>query len=150
MERPALDWPTERTIGALENIAADSIRGLGGNDILNGRGGNDTVQGEDGEDEVLGNVGNDFLKGGAGGDLIVEGNGADEAYGMTGNDDIRMSGDTHQDFVNCGEDPGGTDVDTARVSGNDLINGTLAGGLTTTTGLSCERVIVDGVAIPQL
>jgi len=69
---------------------------------------------------------------------------------MTGNDDIRMASDPQQDFVNCGEDASGTDVDTARVSGNDLLEGTLAGSLTTTTGLSCERIIVDGVATPRI
>jgi hypothetical protein len=45
---------------------------------------------------------------------IVGGVGRDEAYGTTGDDTIRMVGDTDPDFVNCGEDPSGTDIDTAQ------------------------------------
>jgi hypothetical protein len=56
------------------------------------------------------------------------GNGADQAYGQTGNDDIRLTGDPQRDIVNYGEDPGGADVDTARVSGNDLVDCALARG----------------------
>ncbi len=67
--------------------------------------------------------------------------------GDAGDDFIKMVGDTDQDFVNCGEDADGTDVDRAEVSGNDLVDGTSAGALTTTAGLSCEVVVVDGVPV---
>ncbi len=68
------------------------------------------------------------MRGGAGNDRILGAVGADRAYGDAGDDFIKMVGDAQQDFVNCGEDADGADVDRAEVSGNDLIDGTTAGG----------------------
>ncbi len=121
---------------------ADTLNGFAGNDKLYGRGGNDTLKGY---------IGNDApMRGSAGEDTILGGLGRDSGYGGTGDDFIKMVGDTDQDFVNCGEDADGADVDRAEVSGNDLVDGTTAGALTTTLGLSCEVVVVDGVPVPQL
>lgn len=121
---------------------ADTLNGFAGNDKLYGKGGNDTLKGY---------IGNDApMRGAAGEDTILGGFGRDSGYGDAGDDLIKMVGDTDQDFVNCGEDADGTDVDRAEVSGNDLVDGTAAGALTTTLGLSCEVVVVDGVPVPQL
>ena len=121
---------------------ADTLNGFAGDDKLYGKGGNDTLKGY---------IGNDFpMRGASGEDTILGGVGADRGYGDAGDDFIKMVGDAQQDFVNCGEDADGTDVDRAEVSGNDLVDGTLAGALTTTLGLSCEVLVVDGVPVPQL
>ena len=121
---------------------ADTLNGFAGNDKLYGKGGNDTLKGY---------IGNDApMRGAAGEDTILGGVGRDSGYGDAGDDFIKMVGDTDQDFVNCGEDADGMDVDRAEVSGNDLVDGTAAGALTTTLGLSCEVVVVDGVPVPQL
>lgn len=121
---------------------ADTMIGGDGADRIYGRGGPDSIRGDYGSDPVLrGRDGNDKISGGVG---------ADSAFGDTGNDTIRMVRDPQSDFVNCGDDASGTDIDTAYVSGNDAVDGVTAGGLTTTTGLSCERLFVDGVQIPQI
>ncbi|WP_162906485.1 calcium-binding protein, partial [Algihabitans albus] len=57
--------------------AAESIEGLGGNDILRGGGGNDSLSGGDGDDQLFGEAGNDILRGGAGNDLLDGGEGID-------------------------------------------------------------------------
>lgn len=127
----------------------DRIRAQGNNDYVYGRGDDDSLLGEYGDDAIRGNMGDDIIKGGEGADLIIPCHGADEAYGEKGNDEIRMVNDPQRDFVNCGENVGGKDVDTARVAWNDLIDGRLAGNLTTTEGLTCERVFVDGEELPH-
>ena len=70
--------------------------------------------------------------------------------GDGGDDTIRAVGDTKQDFVNCGEDADGTDSDTAYVNGQDVVDSQRARLITTTTGLSCEILFVDGIRIPSV
>ena len=140
-------------LAATVNGTAGDNRLVGTNaaDKINGYAGADTVFAQAGPDTVQGGTGNDpALKGGVGADRVLGGLGADKAYGDSGNDVIRMTGDTQQDFVNCGEDSSGADIDTAYVSGNDLVDGTRAGAITVTTGFSCERIFMDGVALPQV
>ena len=57
--------------------AAESIEGLGGNDILRGGGGNDSLSGGSGDDQLFGEAGNDVLRGGPGNDLLDGGTGVD-------------------------------------------------------------------------
>ncbi|WP_421707251.1 right-handed parallel beta-helix repeat-containing protein [Algihabitans sp.] len=57
--------------------AAESIEGLGGNDILRGGGGNDSLSGGSGDDQLFGEAGNDVLRGGPGNDLLDGGAGVD-------------------------------------------------------------------------
>lgn len=57
--------------------AAESIEGLGGNDILRGGGGNDAISGGAGDDQLFGEAGNDVLRGGTGNDLLDGGTGID-------------------------------------------------------------------------
>ncbi len=139
---------------------ADEIRGLDGNDEIRARDGNDDAYGSDDNDRVYGMDGNDyvsggfgddpFLKGGSGNDTVVGNAGSDRMSGGTGDDTLRAVNDTRQDFVNCGEDAGGGDVDTAYVNGQDTVDSQQASLITTTTGLSCEILFVDGIRIPQV
>ena len=57
--------------------AAESIEGLGGNDIIRGGGGNDAISGGAGDDQLFGEAGNDVLRGGTGNDLLDGGAGID-------------------------------------------------------------------------
>lgn len=116
---------------------ADTLNGFAGNDKLYGKGGNDTLKGYIGDDPVL--------RGAAGDDTILGGIGSDRSFGDAGDDTIRTVGDTQVDFVNCG-----ADVDFAEVSGNDVVDGTAASALTTTTLTSCEQITVDGIPVPNL
>jgi Ca2+-binding RTX toxin-like protein len=139
---------------------ADTISGRGGNDKISGRGGNDELRGNDGTDRVYGMAGNDNVAGGFGNELILRGGpgddtvrgnaGSDRMTGDTGDDTIRAVGDTKQDFINCGEDADGQDVDTAYVNGQDTVDSQQASLITTTVGLSCEVLFVEGLRIPQV
>ncbi len=44
----------------------------------------------------------------------------------------------------------GTDIDSASVNANDVVDGMRAGLIVSTTGLTCERLTVDGVAVPRV
>jgi len=57
-------------------IGADSIAGLGGDDVLEGRQGVDSLYGGDGRDTLRGEGGDDLLEGGKGDDLLIGGDGA--------------------------------------------------------------------------
>ena len=144
------------------NFEPDIIRGEGGNDdifadggadVANGNEGVDRVFGMDGRDTVYGGPGDDYeVNGGVGSDEVYGNPGADNLVGESGNDTIRTGDDAAPDDVDCGEDVGGqeidTDVDTAYVERNDLVDGQKAGLLTTTDGLSCERLFVNGAELP--
>ena len=68
------DLSNGTTVGT---TGADTISGLGGNDILVGRGGDDTLNGDTGSDMLLGGSGNDTLRGRTGNDILAGGTGAD-------------------------------------------------------------------------
>jgi Ca2+-binding RTX toxin-like protein len=139
---------------------ADTISGRGGNDVIRGRAGNDELKGGDGKDRVYGMGGNDkvagdfgddpILRGGPGNDTVVGRAGSDRMTGDAGDDTIRAVNDTKQDFINCGEDADGQDVDTAYVNGQDVVDSQQASLITTTVGVSCEVLFVDGIRIPQV
>jgi Ca2+-binding RTX toxin-like protein len=57
------------TIGG--DAQANTLLGLGGDDILRGRAGTDTLDGGEGNDELEGGEGDDLLDGGAGNDIAV-------------------------------------------------------------------------------
>jgi RTX calcium-binding nonapeptide repeat (4 copies) len=87
----------------------DTIRGLGGNDIIQGSlgpdnlygdDGADTLSGQAGDDKLYGGPGDDVLQGGFDGDLLVGGPGNDELYGGD-NDDILIGG-PGADYFDCG------------------------------------------------
>lgn len=102
--------------------------------------GNDRVSGGFGDEPALrGGPDNDTVKGNLGSDRM-----------LGGDDTLSAVGDTKQDFVNCGEDSDGQDVDTAYVNGQDTVDSQQASLITTTTGLSCEVLFVEGIRIPTL
>ncbi|HET7345033.1 MAG TPA: calcium-binding protein [Nitrososphaeraceae archaeon] len=88
----------------------DTLRGLGGNDILQGSIGDDnlygdtgadTLNGADGNDNLYGGPGDDVIQGGVGNDMLVGGPGNDELYGGPG-DDV-MIGGPGADYFDCGD-----------------------------------------------
>ncbi len=143
------------------NFEPDIIRGLGGNDdifadegddLANGNEGVDRVFGMEDRDEVYGGPGDDYeVNGGLAGDEVYGNQGADTLVGESGNDTIRTGDDAVSDDVNCGEDISdqetATDFDTAYVERNDLVDGQRAGLLTSTDGLTCERLFVNGTEL---
>jgi glucose/arabinose dehydrogenase len=80
------------TPNAPSGDAADTLRGLGGDDMLFGGSGNDTLEGGDGNDE---------LQGGAGADRLAGGNGDDRLVGSAGNDVLRGGAGT--DSLDAGD-----------------------------------------------
>ena len=68
------DFSSGTTVGT---TGADTISGLGGNDILVGRSGDDTLNGDTGSDMLLGGSGNDTLRARTGNDILSGGTGAD-------------------------------------------------------------------------
>ena len=66
--------------------AADTLRGLGGDDVLVGLSGNDKLDGGEGNDTLIGGAGDDYLDAGAGDDFLV----GDNTYtvGHSGNDTL--------------------------------------------------------------
>ena len=69
--------------------------------------------------------------------------------GDAGDDTIRAVGDTKEDFINCGEDADGQDVDTAYINSQDAVDEQNP-PFVTTVGLSCEALFVDGIRVPQV
>lgn len=141
---PTAGNPTLHDTGGSKNDTftgddtAQTIDGLGGDDILSGRGGNDTIIGGAGADNLYGGAGNDNITGGAQADSIFGGSGddnltgneqADTIYGGDGNDVINGSeqndlliGGNGNDTITGGV--GATDADTFKfglASGEDTI-----------------------------
>lgn len=86
---------------------ADTIRALGGDDVVYGGGGNDKLFGGAGNDELYGGSGNDKLRGDAGVDVLIGGAGKDKLIGGAGDDtlignggrDVLKGGDGADEFV---------------------------------------------------
>ena len=129
----------------LGTAKADIIRGTNGGETIEGRGGaddifanggNDAVDGGPGDDEIEGGPGRDGLLGQDGNDTLIGGPGPDTLRGRFGNDainsdDVGTGGSQPEaDVVDCGEDIGGRDVDTALVDRLDTVSA------------NCERVTV--------
>jgi Ca2+-binding RTX toxin-like protein len=94
-----------------------SLRGLGGDDLLIGNAGVDLIRGDDGDDEIRGGGGNDELWGGNGDDRIQGQAGRDTVLGEEGND--RIWGGGGDDVIGGG---GGTDR-LFGSNGHDILNG---------------------------
>ena len=100
------DTPTAGADVIIGRPIAETVNGLGGNDVICGRGGNDTLRGGDGRDRLYGENGNDRIEGGGKGDWASGGAGADTILGQAGND--ALDGGAQSDTCN-----GGTEQDTA-------------------------------------
>jgi hypothetical protein len=104
----------------------DTIRGLGGNDLLYGRSGSDTLEGGDGQDRLYGGEGGDILVGGAGNDNIWGEAGNDALYANSGAN--KLFGGAGDDYIEGGSGndrlDGGEDNDTlVGGAGNDFLDG---------------------------
>ena len=75
-------------------IAAATVNGDGGDDLLTGADSNDTLGGGDGNDRLVGARGTDTMNGGAGNDTLVwnNGDGDDTINGDGGNDATEVNG----------------------------------------------------------
>ncbi|MEI6111255.1 MAG: transporter substrate-binding domain-containing protein, partial [Cyanobium sp. ELA712] len=96
---------------------ADSLDGAAGNDQLNGEGGNDLLKGGSGDDQIDGGSGDDNLSGDEGADLLAGGIGDDLLSGGSGKDILQGDAGDDRLFGDAGDDKldGG--------SGNDLLDG---------------------------
>jgi Ca2+-binding RTX toxin-like protein len=78
-----------------DEVAAVTLDGGPGDDILTGADSNDTLNGGDGDDRLVGAAGADVLNGGAGNDTLVwnNGDGSDTLNGDAGNDVTEVNGE---------------------------------------------------------
>ena len=81
----------ETIVGDQAGAAADTINGLGGNDVLFGVQLNDILNGGDDDDQLYGGDGNDQMNGGNGNDRLEAGTGTDTLNGDDGNDLLFVS-----------------------------------------------------------
>ncbi|MEX0340669.1 MAG: calcium-binding protein [Arenibacterium sp.] len=106
----------------------DTLRGVGGNDLILGLDGDDKISGQGGNDKLRGGLGDDELIGGTGRDALRGGEGQDNLKGGGGNDGL--GGGEGADRLNGGD---GNDI-VSGGAGNDRLNGAagddlLKGGL---------------------
>ncbi|NNE24055.1 MAG: matrixin family metalloprotease [Rhizobiales bacterium] len=121
--------------GAVNNLAIaygawieNAIGGSGGDRLtghqfantLQGLGGNDVLRGLDGDDVLLGGDGNDRMLGDGGRDRLIGHNGDDKLYGGSDKDYLNGGSDNDQLFGNVGNDRllGGLGNDTLAGGGN--------------------------------
>jgi Ca2+-binding RTX toxin-like protein len=92
---------------------ANTIAGDTGDDSLRGLGGDDVLDGGAGNNRIIGGFGNDTLRGGEGDDLLAAGSGNDVVYVGYGND--TMMGGPGRDMLRLDvlTDPGGASVNLA-------------------------------------
>lgn len=101
-----LGTPHGDVLSGYANVAGDK-----GNDILTGTSGADMIAGDDGDDVVNGGAGDDSVLGGDGNDKLVGGAGSDALLGGAGDDTY---------YVNPGDGPVDTIVETADVDGQSF------------------------------
>jgi hypothetical protein len=105
-----------RNVVQLRSESADTVRGLGGDDLIDGANGNDILDGGDGNDTIYGGGNDDTITGGPGVDsLNGEGSGSGLFVSVAGNDRIDAR-DGLAENLNCG--PG---ADTAIVDAIDVV-----------------------------
>ena len=85
----------DRDHGVPPVMAAESLTGTAGDDVLRGGSGDDSLVGLDGNDQLHGGRGADTLDGGLGNDTLVGGPGADVMTGGAGADVFRIGGSAH-------------------------------------------------------
>lgn len=100
----------------LRSESADTVQGLGGDDVIDGANGNDTLDGGEGNDTIYGGGNDDVIVGGPGLDsLSGEGSSSGMFISVAGNDRIDAR-DGVREQLNCG--PG---ADTAIVDSLDVV-----------------------------
>lgn len=81
------------------NVAANTLDGAAGDDILQGGGGGDTLYGRVGVDRLEGGAGDDIITGGHGQDVMAGGTGADRFVFTAPSDSVTYAPDTITDMV---------------------------------------------------
>jgi hypothetical protein len=105
-----------RNVVQLRSQSADTVQGLGGDDLIDGANGNDVLDGGDGNDTIFGGGNDDTITGGPGLDsLSGEGSASGLFVSIAGNDRIDAR-DGIAENLNCG--PG---ADTAIVDALDVV-----------------------------
>jgi hypothetical protein len=105
-----------RNVVQLRSESADTVQGLGGDDLIDGANGNDVLDGGAGNDTIYGGGNDDTITGGPGVDsLNGEGSASGFFISIAGNDRIDAR-DGNAENLNCG--PG---ADTAIVDANDVV-----------------------------
>jgi RTX calcium-binding nonapeptide repeat (4 copies) len=105
-----------RNVVQLRSQSADTVQGLGGDDLIDGANGNDVLDGGAGNDTIFGGGNDDTITGGPGVDsLNGEGSGSGLFVSIAGNDRIDAR-DGNAENLNCG--PG---ADTAIVDADDVV-----------------------------
>lgn len=105
-----------RNVVQLRSESADTVYGLGGDDLIDGANGNDVLDGGAGNDTIYGGGNDDTITGGPGVDsLSGEGSASGLYVSIAGNDRIDAR-DGNPESLNCG--PG---ADTAIVDAADVV-----------------------------
>lgn len=105
-----------RNVVQLRSESADTVYGLGGDDLIDGANGNDLLDGGAGNDTIYGGGNDDAITGGPGIDsLSGEGSASGLYISIAGNDRIDAR-DGNPESLNCG--PG---ADTAIVDASDVV-----------------------------
>ena len=105
-----------RNVVQLRSESADTVQGLGGDDLIDGANGNDVLDGGAGNDTIYGGGNDDTITGGPGVDsLSGEGSASGLFISIAGNDRIDAR-DGNAENLNCG--PG---ADTAIVDASDVV-----------------------------
>ena len=121
---------------------AQTVRALGGNDVITLRGGNDIALGGDGADRIYGGWGSDELSGNAGADRLYGESGDDVLNGGLAND--VLYGGSERDSVNGGS---GNDLAYGG-TGNDIVWGDT--GNDTLLGESGNDILRGGTGVDRL
>lgn len=112
-------------VGASFGTHADTIHGLGGDDVLVGDTGKDNLYGGDGDDTLTGGDNNDYLDGGSGADILSGGDGNDY-YVMDANDTLVQEAEGAVAGWNDTVEQGFTDFDLGPANIENLVlTGTL-------------------------
>ena len=114
------------------DVVADEIRGMAGDDLLRGLRGDDRLFGGTGNDTLEGGEGTDLLSGGAGNDLLDGGTGDDDMFGGRGDDTFVL-------------DSAGDRLSEAAGEGNDTIR-TAARSINLAVFPNVENVVLLGAS----
>jgi Ca2+-binding RTX toxin-like protein len=128
--------------------AAETLKGLAGNDTLSGKGGNDKLYGGDGNDKLAGGAGADYLDGGNGIDTASYA--GEGALKLALDGSFATSGSAQGDRLIAIENlAGGGEDDT--LSGNSLANALSGrGGNDTLYGRAGNDILVGGAGSDYL
>ena len=148
---------------AAQIVAAGTLQGTDGNDVLVGDAGDNSISGGDGDDTLSGGAGDDILNGGAGNDTLNGGGGNDTLIGGGGTDTyVFAPGAGQTTIINADDnDADGDDAirplmmfqpddDQTNASILDIGPGITASQLVVTSDESGDIILTDGTAGDQI